>query len=449
MPLEKPTTKNLTKLCFLDSATGWTVGDGGTILKTTNGGENWIIQNSGITSSIVDIYMLSNQLGWALAHNLPGSGTEPYGTIILKTTNGGNSWQSQIYPTHELFFYSIVFHDSLHGWLGGELGNMVGTEDGGQNWFDARVITPSYPRFPIRKIKFLTPLYGYAVGGIRDVAAVIWRTANGGQEWTVQQIGSEPLYDLYYTDSVNITCFGGDFDFGAGLVTTTDAGQNWDYNFIGIWGEGRGVSFRTKKEGWVALGFSGTCMYTLDSGKTWSDIFTPDSAAVYDVVFTDSRNGYMVGNRGTILKYNARHNIAVASGWNIVSIPTISDDNLKNKLFPAATSNAFTFTKTGYTSKDTLTKGVGYWLKFPSNQTIEIIGMPIYEDTISVTGGWNMIGSVSNPVPTVSITTIPTNIISSSFYSYKNGYLVADTVKLGSGYWIKTSEDGKIIISSR
>jgi len=45
-------------------------------------------------------------------------------------------------------------------------------------------------------------------------------------------------------------------------------------------------------------------MFTLDTGRTWSDAFTPDSSALYDLVFTDSLTGYAVGQSGTILKYD-------------------------------------------------------------------------------------------------------------------------------------------------
>ena len=64
------------------------------------------------------------------------------------------------------------------------------------------------------------------------------------------------------------------------------------------------LSFRTASEGWSPLGFSGTMMYTLDSGESWSSIFSPDSIPMHDVMFSDKRHGFMVGAEGRILKYN-------------------------------------------------------------------------------------------------------------------------------------------------
>lgn len=59
-----------------------------------------------------------------------------------------------------------------------------------------------------------------------------------------------------------------------------------------------------------------------------------------------------------------------------------------------------------------------------------------------------MIGSISSPVKTANITTNPPGLISSSYYRYNNGYYTADTIKPGSGYWVKVSSNGKLFLSS-
>jgi photosystem II stability/assembly factor-like uncharacterized protein len=296
--MEKPTTRNLNRLSFIDSLHGWVVGDTGTILKTSNGGQSWTSQQSGITNDIIDICMTDRSFGWAVAIDLFA-----YGTITLRTTNGGTTWQTKRYPIPDKYFYAIEFLDSLNGWMGGA-GVLVKSTDGGETWVSATVDSTMYSYFPIRNIKFLSRSYAFAVGGAMDITAVVWKTVNSGERWSVTGISSEPLNDIYYIDSLNIMCIGGDFEYGADLVTTADGGENWDYRFLGILGEGRAMSFRTRAEGWVALGFSGTYMFTLDSGRTWTDMYTPDTSGVYDVIFTDARHGYMVGKRGTILRYD-------------------------------------------------------------------------------------------------------------------------------------------------
>ena len=47
-----PTGNNLNNVKFLNADTGYAAGDYGTILKTTDGGNNWITQNSGTTNNL-------------------------------------------------------------------------------------------------------------------------------------------------------------------------------------------------------------------------------------------------------------------------------------------------------------------------------------------------------------------------------------------------------------
>ena len=41
-----PQGNDLCSVCFINGVTGWAVGGAGTILKTTNGGNNWTLQPS-------------------------------------------------------------------------------------------------------------------------------------------------------------------------------------------------------------------------------------------------------------------------------------------------------------------------------------------------------------------------------------------------------------------
>lgn len=138
---------------------------------------------------------------------------------------------------------------------------------------------------------------------------------------------------------------------------------------------------------------------------------------------------------------------AVSQGWNMISVPVVATDFRKTSLFPSAVSNAFIF-ENGYTVKDTLENGKGYWLKFSSAQNISIIGASLQTYSIDVKAGWNMIGSISSPVYVGSITEIPENNTISFYYGYNNGYQKADTIFPGKSYWIKLQNDGQIVLNS-
>src|SRR3990172_2432889 len=76
---------DLVAVDFVNPYRGWIVSEAGTILHTNNGGQNWVIQESGITSTLMDIEFLDLKNGWAVGD---------VGTIV-RTTNGGRNWDVQ------------------------------------------------------------------------------------------------------------------------------------------------------------------------------------------------------------------------------------------------------------------------------------------------------------------------------------------------------------------
>ncbi len=140
--------------------------------------------------------------------------------------------------------------------------------------------------------------------------------------------------------------------------------------------------------------------------------------------------------------------IAVADGWNMVSVPVVTQDYSKGKVFPNAISPAFTY-QTGYQKSDSLLNGLGYWLKFNNNQTIYIKkSADISTDTIELNPNWNMIGSISSAISVGDIVTEPPGIIITPFFEYENGYSASDSIRPGKGYWIRVNKAGTLILSS-
>ncbi len=137
--------------------------------------------------------------------------------------------------------------------------------------------------------------------------------------------------------------------------------------------------------------------------------------------------------------------VNVNKGWNLVSLPMEMIDSWKNSVFPGAISSAYSFLE-NYLIEDTLRKGNGYWLKFNSAREYIFEGDEIKSDTIYVKAGWNLIGSISQPVGVNTIITEPENIISSVFYGYDSGYKAVQIIMPGQGYWVKIKQNGKLIL---
>jgi hypothetical protein len=140
--------------------------------------------------------------------------------------------------------------------------------------------------------------------------------------------------------------------------------------------------------------------------------------------------------------------IPVASRWNLVSLPCFSSDSVVSSVFLGSTSSAYGYSASGYYPEPILHRGRGYWLKFPSADTVSLAGGRVLNDTIDIVQGWNLIGSIGAPISVSSITSNSPSMVLSNFYGYSNGYYPTDTIYPGKGYWVKASQDGQIGLSS-
>jgi len=294
--LQSPVNVNLRKLTFVDSLTGWAAGETGTIIHTTDGGSSWGVQNSTVQTFIMDIFFIDKNIGWALTLK----DEFPFNSVILKTTNGGDDWSAENFPDSSKYIRTIFFFDSLNGFVGGSYIGL--TSDGGNSWTSAEVDSNMVSGFPVYNFNFLNRQFGYACGGFIDQRGVIWRTTNSGMNWTAQGVNIDEVFDIFIFDSLNAITLSGDPEgfFPIAKITTSNAGETWVNDTLSFSGLSFAIDFRTYNEGWSASGYK--FLLTTNRGETWVEFETPDSAVVYDLQFTDARNGYAVGENGVILK---------------------------------------------------------------------------------------------------------------------------------------------------
>jgi hypothetical protein len=136
---------------------------------------------------------------------------------------------------------------------------------------------------------------------------------------------------------------------------------------------------------------------------------------------------------------------SVIEKWNMVSNPLLPARR-KNILFPDASSPAFRFYG-GYVQSESLFVGTGYWLKYPSADTIQIFGNEVTNDTIDVQADWNLIGSLSSAFPITCVEPIGTAILS-NYFEYETGYVASEMIEPCKAYWVKVSSSGKLVLRS-
>jgi hypothetical protein len=143
--------------------------------------------------------------------------------------------------------------------------------------------------------------------------------------------------------------------------------------------------------------------------------------------------------------YPVAYSAASLDGWNMVSVGETPPSYTKSFLFPTSISNAFRYSG-GYVVTNPLSNGPGYWLKFTGAQTLDGPGTAISSQDVGLVTNWNMIGSVSKPVPVGSLTTTPPSITTSPYFGFNGSYFVAATIDPGKAYWVKASAPGTLHI---
>jgi len=275
-------------------------------VNTTNGGQSWSVQQSNTYYPVDDMNFVDRSNGWIVLNNFGSSGS-----LLLHTTNGGGNWNIAPNPDTTSYFMTVYFLDTFTGFVAGLAGSIFKTTNSGSNWNKCALDSSLYYAFPIRKLKFYDSQIGFACGGQYDYGGVLWMTTNGGLNWSSRNVSPEPDFDIRIINPNKIMLAGGDFEYGAAIVTSLDRGSSWRYEATGCYGVGRAVAMRTPTEIWVPLSFSQMWAVSRDSGAlgTWFCVHAPDTTSVYDATFISPTFGWAVGCIGyncigTIMKYN-------------------------------------------------------------------------------------------------------------------------------------------------
>lgn len=300
-----PVTGFFTRCMFADSTNGWACGEGGMMIRSTNGGDSWESINTGLTSYVIeDVFFFNSRLGWFAAND--GGYTA---TRIGKTTNGGVNWTVTPFQDSASINWCISFSDSLTGFLSGYSGKIFKTTDGGLSWSTALIDPAGCPplyNFPKNRIRFMNSLTGFACGGVYDIQGIVWKTTDAGNNWHTYCVAPEPFFDIKPVSLNRVIAGGGDFEFGASTAVSVNGGP-WIYDTTGLFGVGRDLAFRTASEVWMPLSFAQSWAVNLDSGSAetrWYGIPGTDSTVINAAAFFSPTKGFGFGSNGAIVKYN-------------------------------------------------------------------------------------------------------------------------------------------------
>jgi len=155
-------------LFFINQDSGWYCDDflGADVRTTTNGGQTWILRTSGLTDRINRLFFLNYSTGWA------GS------RYFKKTTNAGLNWL-QIYDFATESIYSMYFINEQTGWAALSGAKIGMTTNGGVNWI---IQQPSITSNNTTDIYMVNDT-GWAG---TSLLYKVYKTINGGLNWGQQ-----------------------------------------------------------------------------------------------------------------------------------------------------------------------------------------------------------------------------------------------------------------------
>jgi photosystem II stability/assembly factor-like uncharacterized protein len=265
-------------------------------------------------------------------------------SALFETKDGGNTWEQRVIDLgEEKVSFTDVSFSGNEGWVVGRPSILLHTEDGGDNW--SRIsLSAQLPGEP----------YGIAALGADTAEMVtnlgaIYKTTNGGRNWKALVEGSVGVArNINRSDDgkyVAVSARGnfystwtpGDTEWSPFNRTSSRRLQNMGFtNDSRLWKIARGgllqfsepntldkwekmknpedtnnnlgfldLGYRTPEEIWLSGG-SGNLLVSTDGGETWKKDKEADkiSSNFYRVVFVNSDLGFVMGQRGILLKYN-------------------------------------------------------------------------------------------------------------------------------------------------
>lgn len=215
---------------FPDPQTGFMVGVTGKIGKTSDYGDTWILMIPDSNYKLEKVEFIQPDTGWIIGNDMiPGYA----GSLILRTFNGGESWDRYYLDDYELCDIEMI--NASIGFIGlstlGVMGDygFLKTEDGGDTWV---FTNPGMNH--ITNISFINDDIGYVLGTLGIYGGLL-KTIDGGENWSliVEDIGGYTYNNLQFLDEQIGYYAGSEAMFNQGMILRTDnGGYLWEEQIV-------------------------------------------------------------------------------------------------------------------------------------------------------------------------------------------------------------------------
>lgn len=281
----------------------WTVGAHGAILASSDG-RHWPKQQSGTTKDLNGVAFADERDGWVVGDD----------GVVLHTDDGGSTWQRQKAATGQSL-RGIACSDALHAWIvGGRTsasgiggrGIILATTDGGKTWMQQRRLRGAC----LVAVACADATLAWAVGG-----ESVFATSDGGAHWHLQWAPSRGARGLAFPaglwavgcgDASRVWAVGSGWNALNGMLVgeaplwTRDGGGSWAMNKAS-----RGQNVFCLGRDYVWLLDVNEVMASTDGGVTWHSHFVGKHSGPFpvggcylvDCAFGDPVRGWTVGRK--------------------------------------------------------------------------------------------------------------------------------------------------------
>ena len=254
------------------------VGERGHILISEDQGESWRQANVPTRATLTGVFFHDKNQGWTVGHD----------AVILRTTDGGESWET-VYsaPEEERPLLDVWFRDAENGFAIGAYGFFLVTSDGGDSWSPRQI---GEDDFHLNQI--MTTGTGRLY--IAAEAGTIYRSDDEGETWSLLPspyegsfFGTLPLHD----DTLLL------FGLRGHMFRSEDAGETWEQVETAsavILTDGLILADGTV----IVVGLGGAVLVSRDHGHSFNLREQSDRKGIASVVQADDGTLILVGEFG-------------------------------------------------------------------------------------------------------------------------------------------------------
>lgn len=326
---ESPTNMDLYSVDFINANNGIAVGALGTILKTTNGGQTW--------QSITTNY--ENLLGVSFYDETHAVAVGVGGQIIV-SDDGGTTWTTHQLPENQQKLCSVDITSDGKGVACGDYGIILHTTDGGINWTIIQQEVPGCLNSVRRVNDSVTYVFGTG-GNLNRIQKLINDKVADTYSFYINHLSYDwegTLFDGYAFNDTSVLTVGSlnHYPDVVGAITINQKFENpvWEscftmdetdffgVDFIGDHGVAVGGAADFQPEKCIIVESN-------DGGTMWVKEYETDLAnKFYDVKLIENV-AYVVGNKGMILKREIETHSASVSLYEsqLIVFPNPSSGN--------------------------------------------------------------------------------------------------------------------------